>query len=82
MVIPATEFFPVSFVSQGVFDVSTFEGPARTEVRGSLGKTKTILEFLGVGPEGRLGFGGVTITHRPICRDEQPHRLRNLEGRS
>jgi hypothetical protein len=67
MVVPATEFFPVAFVSKGVFDVNTFSGFARTEVVASLGRTKTTLEFLGAGPEGRLGFGAATIIFGPFA---------------
>jgi hypothetical protein len=49
-------FFKVEFAKPGVFDISTFSGPARTETREFLGRATVDLEFLGQGPEGLLGF--------------------------
>ena len=49
-------FFRVEFAKPGVFDIGTFNGPARTETREFLGSANVELEFLAQGPEGRLGF--------------------------
>jgi hypothetical protein len=56
----ASDFTLVIFDRPGVFDVATFNGPARTETREFLGKANVRLDFLGEGPEGRLGFHGTT----------------------
>jgi hypothetical protein len=55
-----SDFALVIFGRPGVFDVSTFNGPARTETREFLGKANVRLDFLGEGPEGRLGFRATT----------------------
>jgi hypothetical protein len=54
--IDASDFVNVDFATPGVFDIATFNGPARTETREFLGKASVRLDFLGEGPEGRLGF--------------------------
>ena len=59
--IDATDFAPVAFDIDGVFDVATFRGPARTEVREFLLESKVFLDFLGTGPEGLLGFAGHSL---------------------
>lgn len=63
LVIEASDWYRVVFVSPSVYSVDSFGGTARTETREFLGKAKVDLEFLGAGPEGRLGFGAETIIH-------------------
>jgi hypothetical protein len=65
IVVAASDFVPVIFDRPSVFDISTFNGPARTETREFLGTATVRLDFLGEGPEGRLGFRAtMTVTNR------------------
>jgi hypothetical protein len=55
----------VIFDRPSVFDITTFNGPARTETREFFGKATVRLDFLGEGPEGRLGFRAtMTVTNK------------------
>jgi hypothetical protein len=65
IVVAASDFVPVIFDRPSVFDVTTFNGPARTETREFLGAATLRLDFLGQGPEGLLGFRAtMTVTSR------------------
>jgi hypothetical protein len=65
IVVAASDFVPVIFDRPSVFDITTFNGPARTETREFFGKATVRLDFLGEGPEGRLGFRAtMTVTNK------------------
>jgi hypothetical protein len=63
LIIEASDWFRVVFVTPSVYQVDSFSSTARIETREFLGKARVDLQFLGAGPEGRLGWGAETIIH-------------------
>jgi len=63
LIIEASDWFRVVFVTPSVYAVESFSSVARIETREFLGKARVDLQFLGAGPEGRLGWGAETIIH-------------------
>jgi hypothetical protein len=61
----ATDFAPCSFESQGLFDIKTFGGVARTETHELAGTLTTVaLDFAARKNVSLLGFQGHVLLHR------------------
>ena len=63
LLIEASDWFRVVFVTPSVYQVDSFSSTARIETREFLGRARVDLQFLGAGPAGRLGWGAETIIH-------------------
>lgn len=62
LTIPASRFAPIAFVNTtALFDIHTFNSPARTFTTEFAGRATTELSFLGTGPDGGRVFNAACV---------------------